>query len=235
MPFLDSPSCSTSMPNTMLLTKRLATFLNNNTSPHIHTLLLLTPAGKLLTSASPLPASSLRTQATVACTLWNQYSSAQSENDLVSSVLPQTQRSSGRGAAHSGREPHPIGSIMVQLEYGIMVILTLKSGLLFIAIGPSASATSSGRSRMHSPEQPSSPLANTDVSEPNDRQISSPSLGSLGNPSGGSRAPSESGSVATNTSTTAANIMGLKRQTEELGKWLDGALDGFALSSWDQR
>ncbi|EHK97276.1 hypothetical protein M7I_7006 [Glarea lozoyensis 74030] len=53
----------------MLLTTPLTTFLSHNTTPQLPTLLLLTPSGLVLSSASPLPASLLRTQATAASTL----------------------------------------------------------------------------------------------------------------------------------------------------------------------
>lgn len=60
-------------------------------------------------------------------------------------------------------------------------------------------------------------------------------LGKLGVPGMGSGAPSEAGSIATSMGSVSANIMALKRQTEQLGKWLNGALDGFTLSSSDLR
>jgi hypothetical protein len=48
----------------------------------------------------------------------------------------------------------------------------------------------------------------------------------------GSGAPSEAGSVR---STRTASIMGVKRQAEEVGRWLDGQLEGFQLSSAEGR
>ena len=53
----------------LLLTKRLTAFLHANASPHLPTLLITTPTGKLLAHASQEPVSLLRTHATVAASL----------------------------------------------------------------------------------------------------------------------------------------------------------------------
>ncbi|RDW85467.1 hypothetical protein BP5796_03792 [Coleophoma crateriformis] len=218
----------------MLLIKRLTTFLNNNTSPQIHSLLLVTPTGKLLSSSSPLPISTLRTQATVACTLWSQYNSSQSFAGLIPAALPPHKDAQLAASNTPGQKANEISSILIQLEYGIMVISGLQSGLLLIAIGPSSSSVTP-RSRIHSPEPASSPPAHSDPIEAHDHQFSSPTVGNLGVPGMGSGAPSETGSIATSVGSVSANIMALKRQTEELGKWLNGALEGFTLSSSDMR
>lgn len=225
----------------MLLTKRLTTFLNDNTSPHLHTLLLLTPTGKLLSSSSPLPASTLRMQSTIASSLWSQYSSSQSmTSSLVSASLPDVPNAVS-GNTTAGRE---ISNILIQLEFGIMVIRGLQSGLLFVAIGPSSTPPVASQRSHHqltslpshlSP--PSSPLPPSDVVESNDHLLSSPLPIILSNAGGGGgAAPSEAGSLATNSSmTTSANILGLKKQAGELGEWLNKNLEGFTLSPPDLR
>jgi hypothetical protein len=54
--------------------------------------------------------------------------------------------------------------------------------------------------------------------------------------SAGSAAPSEAGSVGTGASLgTPASILGVRRQAEEVGRWLEGKLEGFVLSAGDGR
>ncbi|KAH8816136.1 hypothetical protein F5884DRAFT_775047 [Xylogone sp. PMI_703] len=240
------------MSQTMLLTKRLSTFLNNNTTPQIHTLLLITPVGKLLSSASPSPTSILRTQSTLACSLWNLYNPyVPNTANLVSAALPQDSDPNTssdariRNGAAAGKD---VNCIVIQLEHGIMVIRALKCGLLFVAIGHSSS--SAQMQPPHSPQShyqqsfvashsppPSSPdpqaESHHDAHE-NPILLQLPIQTSSGPGAGGgsgSAAPSEAGSTITNASIgSPATIFGMKRQTEELAKWLDGKLEGFKLS-----
>lgn len=226
------------MSQTMLLTKRLTTFLSQNTSPQLPTLLLLSPTGKLLSSASPLSASTLRTQATLACSLWTLYQPAPS---LITSVLPTNPhqpgarnqpRGSDSGSSTITAAENELSTITIQLTHGIMVIRALACGLLFVAIGPSAAASNSTSNQLlqaHHASQmspPSSPPAHTDDSN---RETPGESLRGLG-----SKAPSEAGSVGS-TGTRTGSIMGARRHAEEVGKWLDSQLDGFALSSVEGR
>lgn len=235
------------MAQTMLLTKRLSTFLHNNTTPQIHTLLLITPVGKLLSSASPSPASILRTQSTLACSLWNLYSPFQNTTaNLVSAAVPQSDGQRGGGSAGNASSGKDINSIVIQLEHGIMVIRALKCGLLFVAIGHSSSSAQT--QPPHSPQshyqqfsvphspQPSSP---DPQSEAHHDPHENPLLLQLPiqTPTGsGSAPPSEAGSTITNASSgSPATIFGMKRQAEELAKWLDGKLEGFKLSPSEGR
>jgi hypothetical protein len=229
--------------STMLLTKRLTTFLSQNTTPHLPTLLLLSPAGKLLSSSSPLPASNLRTQATLACSLWALYQP--NVSSLITSALPPPQSTSNtnpRGsdatisstttAAENG---HDLAAITIQLSHGVMVIRALSCGLLFVAIGPSSIGVPSPSQTLHAQSisshtsPPSSPTAHGDGHGYNGEGAHEGGLGGVG-----SGAPSEAGSVRSTGSRTAS-IMGIKRQAEEVGRWLDGQLEGFQLSSAEGR
>ncbi|KAL5615432.1 hypothetical protein BROUX41_005477 [Berkeleyomyces rouxiae] len=69
---------STPAPPPLLLTKRITSSLARSLSAHIHTVLLCSPAGKLLAHvSSPLrPVAELRTQATVAASLISLYASS---------------------------------------------------------------------------------------------------------------------------------------------------------------
>jgi hypothetical protein len=125
-----------------------------------------------------------------------------------------------------------------------MVIRALGCGLLFVAIGPSSLAVSSPYPSSHTlhaqslsshTSPPSSPSAHGEthgyegIGAQVERDTPGGSLVGLG-----SGAPSEAGSVGS-TGTRTGSIMGVKRQAEEVGKWLDVQLEGFALSSAEGR
>jgi hypothetical protein len=229
--------------STMLLTKRLTTFLSQNTTPQLPTLLLLSPTGKLLSSSSPLPAPTLRTQATLACSLWALY--APSISSLITSTIhppPSTSSNQPRGSDATlsststvAENDHELAAITIQLSHGVMVIRALSCGLLFVAIGPSNLAVSGPSQTIHAQSisshtsPPSSPPAQGDMHGYNGEGAHERDLGAVG-----SGAPSEVGSVRSTGSRTAS-IMGIKRQAEEVGRWLDGQLEGFQLSSAEGR
>lgn len=228
------------MSQTMLLTKRLSTFLANNASPQLHTLLLLSPTGKILSSSSPSSASVLRTQATLACSLWNIYHPFPSTtSSIISSSLP--------NSTPSPDSDKDLNSITIQLSHGIMVIRVLQSGLLFVAIGPSTtgvgpspvpnSQTLHSHHHIASPHTSpsSSPAAHID-GHGSQASLHVDGLGVWSFASAGSAAPSEAGSVGTGASLgTPASILGVRRQAEEVGRWLEGKLEGFVLSAGDGR
>lgn len=111
------------MPQTMLFTKNLTEFLSKNTNPTLPTLLLVSPAGKLLSSSSTLPASRLRTQATLSHSLWTLYFPSVS---FISAALPASEQEAA--------DKHELSTITIQLTHGLMIIRALKCGLLFVAI-----------------------------------------------------------------------------------------------------
>ncbi|KAG4420559.1 hypothetical protein IFR04_006266 [Cadophora malorum] len=251
------------MSQTMLLTKRLTAFLAQNTTPQLPTLLLLSPTGKLLSSSSPLPASTLRTQATIACSLWNLYQPttsimpsalpSQSHSQSQSQTTQSQAQSQSRGSdatfsSTSTITDHDLSTITIQLAHGIMVIRALSCGLLFVAMGPSTPSSQNN----------SNPNSNTNHHQPSlqaqahmnlSRHTTPPSSpqgdtkdGERGGGAGGghlaagmgSAAPSDAGSIRS-TGTRTGSIVGIKRQAVEIGKWLDGQLEGFRLSSPDGR
>ncbi|CZR52365.1 uncharacterized protein PAC_02242 [Phialocephala subalpina] len=245
MPYIFPPPPPTSQflttttSNTMLLNKRLTTFLSQNTTPQLPTLLLLSPTGKLLTSSSPLSATALRTQATLACSLWVLYQP--SIPSLISSSLPNTSnnengqgRNGTRGSDSSGTvTEHELSTITIQLEKGIMVIRQLGCGLLFVAIGspPTAAAQGSPRPSSHQlshASPPSSPPAQAGNGEADGFGEGNSLIGR------GSAAASEAGSVRS-VGGTRTGIMGVRRRADEVGKWLDGQLEGFVLRDGEGR
>jgi hypothetical protein len=212
----------------MLLTKRLALFLSQNISPQLHTLILISPTGKLLCSSSPSPASTLRTQATLAVSLWNLYHPF----NISASILV---TSSSTHPAHND-----LACITIQLEYGIMYIRSLVSGLLFVAIGPSSIPSSSLPSSQLLHAQQSLSIGEGSTSPPlspplkqdemHGSQVSLQAHGE-GMISG---AGSEAGSAVTERG-AHASIWSVRRHAEEVGRLLEEKLGGFVLSSGDGR
>ncbi|KAB8294071.1 hypothetical protein EYC80_009526 [Monilinia laxa] len=199
---------------TMLLTKRISTFLQHNISPHLHTLILLTPTGKLLSTSSTSPASVLRHQGTLALSLWTLYSPFPSQT--VSDALPiNDSASNGQNAI-----PRETKSILIQMEFGIMVIRMLACGLLFVAIGPAPGVSGTitpqiQREGLISISQPGSPDGE------HERGIIRSGEGS----ETASLRSARGGGVG---------IMGMRRQAEELGRWLEGALHGLVLRTGER-
>ncbi|KAG9241259.1 hypothetical protein BJ878DRAFT_483111 [Calycina marina] len=190
------------MSQTMLLSKRLTTLLTSSTTPQLHTLLLLSLNGKLLSSASPSMASVLRTQATLAVTLWSSYQSLPLPNTSNAS------RMSGNGDAETNM-------ITIQLEQGVMCIRLLTPGLLFVAIGENGGRVGGGGEGMEIGSVLGSPREN----------CNSHSNGVIGI----GKATSEAGSVGSERG--QGGIWGIRRRTEEVGNLLEEKLEGFELSS----
>ena len=216
----------------MLLTKRLTTFLSQSTTPQLQTLLLLSPTGKLLCSSSPSPASTLRTQATLACSLWNLYHPFNnSTSSLASSSLPPSPTS--REIRDSEKD---LSCITIQLEYGIMCIRALSSGLLFVAIGPS-NVFSLPFQYTHNPNAPrhigSNYTSPPSSPAPHDGDGRGP-LGTLHAEGTFSGAGSEAGSVGTERGANAS-LWGVRKRAAEVRQLLEGRLEGFVLSSGDGR
>lgn len=218
------------MSQTMLLTKPLSTFLSQNVSPQLPTLLLISPTGKLLSSSSPLPASILRSQSTIACTHWDIYQNS-NLNDRIAPTLPGV-----AGQASSSRASSlDLASMVLQLTQGVMVIRALSCGLLFVAIGPSITPSATPNSQALVPPQVTSSQASPQASPPHhegheglEERVAS----------GGSLAVgSENGSVRSSVTSarTQASILGIKRQADEIGRWLENSLKGLVLSTADRR
>lgn len=248
------------MAHTMLLTKRLTTFLAQNTTPQLPTLLLISPSGKLLASSSPLPASRLRTQATLACTLWNLYQPLQSNNsEALTDVLEASQSPHSKPLIEERSVPTISADgakddqccITIQLTDGVMVIRGLKCQLLFVAIGTSPSSAYPASPTLHAQSQhlsssslgspPSSPTPqhieghdNLSVRGYGDKDGRRDASGSILSYQG-STAASDTHSMASTVRRAQANIMLVKRQADEVGKWLEKNLDGFELSPGELR
>jgi hypothetical protein len=209
------------------MSKRISTFLHANLSPQLHTLLLLTPTGKLLSSSSSAPASVLRHQSTLALSLWTLYSPF--PGDAIEDALPDgDQRQRGRDSERERERGRDRGtkSILIQMEFGIMVIRRLRCGLLFVAIGPGPTTTGSAngigsRSGINTPLLQSSP-----GTPERERDAGAGGIGGSGG---------EASETASVRSVKGLGIMGMRSQAEALGDWLDGKLQGLMLCDGELR
>ena len=219
----------------LLLTKRLTTFLRANLSPQITSTLLLMPSGRLLAYACQpaVPVSTLRTQGTVAASLWAIHSHG-TDRESIATALGQPQPTASRGANH--REP---SAVTLQLDGGnIVVIRRLRCGMLFVCIGPTQPTD------LQHGAQPQPPL----TPDPHERnghphhhhqQHLAPSH-ATSSPTVGSPSASEVesvlsvatgvatvGSTATTSSfagSATAGIVATRRHAEALAVWLDDKL-----------
>lgn len=229
-------------PPPLFFTKRVTAFLRANLSDLIRAAVLTTPAGSLLVHASSLPASILRRQCAVAASLWALhhpapplFSDANSSNS--SSPVP----SSSTASLRSSRGAFP--AVTVQLDSGVVfVIRQLQCGILLICMG--------GEEPLRTPTQSvngasSASLASQDRYLDEDISPTASGLGSTASPGTLTShitplpSPSAQSLHSTATSSTAiapaaighsqANVKALRRQVEELARWLDPRLGALSI------
>ncbi|KAI1100620.1 hypothetical protein F4804DRAFT_39533 [Jackrogersella minutella] len=204
----------------LLLTKRLTAFLSSNLSPQIHTAVLTTLSGKLLAHASPHPVHALRTQCTVAASIWALYSTPPAAGTTVAEALPpppppQTTTTTTHPDTHA---PVP-NAVTIQLTGGVMVIRHLRCGLLFVCVGPG------GEGGVEQARPMSSPAGGGE----HQHHLATP----LGSPSEvasvASAGAATTASVATTASAAASAVVAMRRQAEELARWLDDKLGSLGV------
>ncbi|KAK1975016.1 hypothetical protein LZ30DRAFT_738902 [Colletotrichum cereale] len=237
----------------LLLTKRLTAFLASNLNAHLHTALLATPSGRLLAHASSEPVSLLRTQSTVASSLFALHASTapdipdalpnsssspppppqSANNNNINSNNTTTSTATGgggRAAAGAGAAEgtgKPL-TITVQLAAGVVVIRRLKCGLLFVCIGPLAESIDP-----HAPEPAHGLHAQQQQQHHHHHHPNGGSGGAI--PALVPASPSEADSVlSVGAQTTAslasvgsvntAGVVVLRRHAEDLARWLDDKL-----------
>ncbi|KAI0849816.1 hypothetical protein F5Y00DRAFT_234920 [Daldinia vernicosa] len=212
----------------LLLTKRLTAFLSANLGPQVHTAVLTTLSGKLLAHASPHPVGTLRTQCTVAASVWALYSTP----ETVAEALPQSQSSQSTSCPSSPSSLTP-SAVTIQLVAGVMVIRRLRCGLLFVCIGPSAGAGVEGAGGgdyvTHTPARTVPSAQQQQQQQQQQANSNEPHPATpLGSPSEVesvvSAGAATTASVATTTSVAATAVVATRRQAEELARWLDDKL-----------
>ncbi|KAI0602171.1 hypothetical protein F4775DRAFT_581907 [Biscogniauxia sp. FL1348] len=208
----------------LLLTKRLTAFLRSNLTPQIHTALLTTLSGKLLAHASPHSVSTLRTQCTVAASLWALYA-APSTSTAVADALPPSSHGTGAG----GSSAFTSSAITIQLTGAVVVIRRLRCGLLFVCIGPTADGGGGGGAGDLAPGLTTRPLQAPEPSADAQPAPTPP----LGSPSEAESIASLGGattaSIATTSSATASAVVVIRRQAEELARWLNDKLGSLSV------
>ncbi|AEO64332.1 uncharacterized protein THITE_2142259 [Thermothielavioides terrestris NRRL 8126] len=213
----------------LLLTKRVTAFLRANLSAHIHSAMLTTPAGSLLAHASSLPASALRRQAAVAASLWalqGPAHAAPAAPGAASATLPP---GSTVRTPKSGRHPP---TVTVQLDSGaVFVIRRLRCGMLFICMGGSeGTAAAAGRHTPTPPTPHNTRPSRTAAGSPSEASIlSTHTAGGASVASGASAATTVPGSSSGGGSSSSSNSSAaqMRRQVEELARWLDERLGGL--------
>ncbi|KAI1632707.1 hypothetical protein F4809DRAFT_69542 [Biscogniauxia mediterranea] len=214
----------------LLLTKRLTAFLRSNLTPQIHTALLTTLSGKLLAHASPHSVSTLRTQCTVAASLWALYA-ASSTSAAVADALPPSSHGTGAGGSNSSGSGSGFTSsaITIQLTGAVVVIRRLRCGLLFVCIGPTADGSGGGGAGDLTPSLTTRPLQAPGPAADTQPAPTPP----LGSPSEAESVASLGGattaSIATTSSATASAVVAMRRQAEELARWLNDKLGSLSV------
>lgn len=257
----------------LLLTKRLTAFLHANLSPQIHTAALTTLSGKLLAHASSHPVSTLRTQCTVAASVWAVYASpgaGAAVADALPSATPTPGLSSPAASALASSPTSPPGTaaglppaalagssrastiggsrptaVTIQLSGGVLVARLLRCGLLFVCVGPAPDGTGAvaggagagGEPQQHQQQQQlghqqpfgrsTAGAAASGQQTPPHQQGETHTSPPLGSPSEVesvvSVAPTMNSTTTTGSVSTGA-VVQMRRQTEELARWLDDKL-----------
>ena len=219
----------------MLLTKPLTTLLTSSLTPTLTTLLLITPSGQLLASASSLPSSILRSRATLAMSIWEVY---QENGGAVEAALPETQTEGQEdGAAQEGgsepgnkTEENKIQTITLQLTIGILTIRKLSCGLLVMGMSDSTVAAAA----VGCAPTPTQPMSYSGSAGRGNGPSNQGSLRGKGKllattpPSEGIRsyAGSEAGSIGT-LSGRGREVQTVRKGTEQACGWLERELVGF--------
>ncbi|KAI0009380.1 hypothetical protein F4779DRAFT_376224 [Xylariaceae sp. FL0662B] len=202
----------------LLLTKRLTAFLHANLSPQIHTALLTTLSGKLLAHASPHPVSTLRTQCTVAASLWALYATPAAGATVTDVLLNQSD------SPAIPRDPTP-SAVTLQLAGAVVVIRHLRCGLLFVCIGPPAEGGDPGAQPQQQQQTRPAQAPPSLAPEPQATPLGSPSeVASVM-----SAGAATTASVATAASVGASAMVVMRRQAEELARWLDDKLGSLGV------
>jgi len=190
-------------PPPLLLTKRLTAFLQANLSAHIQSTLLITPSGQLLAYASAAPAAVLRTQATVAASLWA----------IHAASAPAAPASLPADAPAGG----PPTCITLALASGVVVVRRLACRLLFVCLGPGAAEPPAPQPGHRQQDDDGAPAGSPSEAS----SAAAPSFATAGSAASAAGAP-------TSAAATAA-MAAARRHAEELARWLDSKLEGLSV------
>jgi len=200
----------------LLITKHLSNFLRANVSAQLTSAILANPAGNLVAYASPIAVRALRTHCAVAASLMGINSTPA---PVVDAALSQTTTTGARGddsAAMGGGEEEGAGEpvcITLSLSEGntVVVIRRLQCGLLFICMGPAGEAGM----QLTQQQQQAGAGGGSAVGSLSETASAAPSTVACGTSS------ATMGGAGTDT------VAAMRRQVEELARWLDDKLGNF--------
>ncbi|KAI9826546.1 MAG: hypothetical protein M1832_006142 [Thelocarpon impressellum] len=215
----------------MLKTKNLNKLLSQNTSAAATALLVLTPAGTLLAYSTPAaPPTTLRSQATLAATIWASYSAH------AASTLPAALLATGGGGGPGGEGTRGLRTLDLELASALLSLRRLHSGLLLCLLGPAARPPPPPPTR-----RPASPTAAPETASPRSSTPTPPLASSA--PSAPSASPPQAQARPLETDESSARDMdaGVERGAERadiallrargktLAEWLDRELEAFVM------
>lgn len=232
-----------------LITESLTRLLNHSLHAPLTTLMLISPAGQLLASASPLKSSILRSRATLAMSIWELYCENKAS---IPAALPQkSQQTNQRGKeAEEGKDnddegaiepfpaaeedPKPIQTITLQLTLGILTIRLLSCGLLLIGLSDSTTPSTQNLPSSHPSALPSPSTSHGRNPTSNQGSLRGKGKLAVGSPPAhGEGLRSSAASDAGSTSTTTGRgreVQALRRRMEMCARWLEEELVGYKVA-----
>ncbi|KAK4201562.1 hypothetical protein QBC40DRAFT_278106 [Triangularia verruculosa] len=236
-------------PPPLLLTKRVTAFLRANLSPSLQAAMLTTPAGNLLAHASSLPASALRRQCAVAASIW----ALQSQ----SSPPPSEHKTKRHKSTPALTVQLDSGLVFVirRLKCGMLFVCMGGSGGQSPSSPPQQQQQQQQNPSISAALSSPQPTPTAEHSDQQQDGLLHPGSGAQGDegttttttPIGSPSANSEVGRASvmsagttsgqtitsqTSTSTTttsSAGVVLMRRQVEELARWLDDKLGGLCV------
>lgn len=206
----------------LLLTKRLTSFLQANLTPFVQTALLTTQSGKLLAHASSQPVGLLRSQCTVAASLWAIYTNPGAGATVSEALPPHSAPSLRRNSAAT--------ALTLQLTGAVVVLRLLRCGLLFMCIAPSHNSSNNNNIIINSDNPDPNKTASALHSQQSTNVNPTPTVGSPSEvESVVSAGAATTASITTTGSVTASGVVIMRRHAEDLARWLDDKLGSLGI------
>ena len=232
-----------------LITESLTRLLNHSLHAPLTTLMLISPTGQLLASASPLKSSILRSRATLAMGIWELYCE---NKNAIPAALPQVSEASQEGDGKAAEESKdnenanatepfpaaeedakPIQTITLQLTLGILTIRLLSCGLLLIGLSDSTTPSAQNLPSSHPSALPSPSTLHGRNPTSNQGSFRGKGKLTVGSPPAVEGLRSSATSDAGSTSTTTGRgreVQALRRSTEICARRLEEELVGYKVA-----
>lgn len=234
-----------------LITESLTRLLNHSLHTPLSTLMLISPAGQLLASASPLKSSILRSRATLAMSIWELY--CDNKNAIPAALPSQEGNAEQRNAQLENKKDdedtdaaptelfpaaegdvNQIQTITVQLSLGVLTIRLLSCGLLLIGLSDSTTPSAQQLPSAHPSALPSPSTSHGRNPTSNQGSLRGKGKLTVGSPPAHaeglrSSAASDAGSTSTTTG-RGREVQALRRKTEMCAMWLEEELVGYKVA-----